>query len=486
MNAALMLARALGAYASACLIAIAGWLPALAWAISGPELAVTLNQAHQSGAGRCLNNHPAYFCSGVMLRQQPADAPAKFWEHGPEAIALGAERFDWLRHDVQGSGITARNGYIFARRFEAQTQRKDYQLQGNDGSHRPSELQVVNWDSSRPQLIPVLALYYNTGDINGLPAAQKDQRDYFVATGSWLPVLRLDPALPTGKVFSFDLAEQLDIGERVAARLNQRYADTRAQCTDGSASYNCNGVLIRATSASTAFRSWNLTANSIARDGVSWTYLRADTGILRLASNEPGLIFDQLDKPYTYRDKFARLRKEFLRCAYPANAGTSGIPNSCMASCLSQGIKTEQAWRAKGYSGAGRCSFVMLAPHESGHEQNPAQFQINTLLRTSNGAHNEIIISAWDQDIPEQLPIEAIYYPTGSSRAGAQYIQWDYFRATGKRMPVLRVDLAPGATVFSYSPGDQYLEARAPMLAMSGGCPPQGEEPMPQRCAWGK
>lgn len=474
MNAALMLARTLGAYVGVFLIAIAGWLPALAWAISGPELAVNLNQAQQSGAGRCLNNHPAYFCSGVMLRQQPAAAPAKFWEHGPEAIALGAERFDWLRHDVQGSGITARNGYIFARRFEAQTQGKDYQLQGNDGSDRLSALQVVNWDSSRPQLVPVLALYYNTGDINGLPAAQKDQRDYFVATGTWLPVLRLDPALPTGNVFSFDLAEQLNTGERVATWLNQRYADTQAQCADGSPSYNCNGVLIRATSASTGFRSWNPTDASNRRDGVSWTYLRADTGILRLASNAPGLIFNRLEIPFTHSVR--------MRCAYPANAGTNGVPNSCRASCLSQDITTVPAWqRSYGRNPASSCAFSM-EPTPSA-----AQYQLNIDVRASAGAHNEIIIGAWPQNIPAQLPIEAIYYPTGSaSLAGAQYIQWDYFRATQKRMPIVQVNLTPGAKPFSYLPDDQYLQARAPMLAMSGFCPPQGEEPTPQGCAWGK
>ncbi|MDF9618044.1 hypothetical protein P5705_10350 [Pseudomonas entomophila] len=471
MTAPHMLARALSAYLRVSLIAIAGLLPALAWAISGPELAVSLNQAQQSDAGRCLNNHPAYFCSGVMLRQQPAVAAAKFWEHGTEAIALGAERFDWLRHDVQGSGITARNGYIFARRFEAQTQGKDYQLRGDDGSHRPSELQVVNWDSSRPQLIPVLALYYTTRDINGLPAAQKDQRDYFMATGTWLPVLRFDSASPPGRMFSFDLAEQLDTGERVAARLNQRYADTQAQCADGSPSYNCNGVLIRATSASTGFHSWNPTEASNRRDGVSWTYLRADTGILRLASNAPGLIFNRLEIPFTHKVR--------MRCAYPANAGTNSVPNSCRASCLSQNITTVPAWqRSYGRNPASSCAFSM-EPTPSA-----AQYQLNIDVRASAGAHNEIIIGAWPPNIPEKLPIEAIYYPTGSrpSLAGAQYIQWDYFRETKKRVPIVQVNLAPGARVFSYLPDDQYLQERAPMQQKSESCPPLGEEAMPPGC----
>ncbi|WP_460415421.1 hypothetical protein [Pseudomonas sp. microsymbiont 2] len=399
-----------------------------------------------------------------MLRQRPADAPSLFWLHGPEAIAQGAERFSWLRHDVQGQGVSAANGYVFSSRFEAMAQGKDYSLQGDDGSGRPSELLVANWDTSQPERLAVVAVYYNRGDINGLLAAQKDQRDYFDATGAWLPLLRVDPALPAGQVFGFDQREQLHSGYQVADGLNQRYTDTASSCVEGRPGYNCNGVLIRATSAATSYHSWNPTANSIGRDGVSWTYLRADTGILRLASNASGLIFDRLDQPFAHAVR--------LRCAYPANAGTSGIANSCRASCLSQNITTVAAWRSRyGSSPGSSCAFSMEpTPHA-------AQYQLNIDVRASGGAHNEIIIGAWPQNIPAQLPIQAIYFPSGSaSLAGAQYIQWDYFRETGRRMPLVRVNLAAGGQVFSYLPADQYLQERPPILPMSA-ILPQGETP---------
>ncbi|WP_288376878.1 hypothetical protein [uncultured Pseudomonas sp.] len=431
---------------SRCCVLLGCLLAPVAWALTGPELAVALNQSYQSGALRCAGNRPAYFCSGVLVRQQPANAPLPFWTHGPEAIGQGAERFSWLRHDVGGMSVSEPSGYIFSNRFEAMAQGKDYSVQGDDGGTRPGELRVVNWDTSLPERLAVVAVYYNRGDINGLLAAQRDQRAYHEAVGVWLPVLRLDPALPQSAVFGFDSREQLYRGYQVADRLNLRYADTAASCYDASPSYNCNGVLIRATGASAGFRSWNPTQNSISRDGVSFTYLRADTGVQRLASNEPGLIFDRLDQPVTHPVR--------LRCAYPANAGTSGIPNSCRASCLSQGITTVAAWRAR-YAGsaANSCAFSMEPT------PNAAQFQLNIDVRASAGAHNEIIIGAWPQNIPRELPIEAIYYPSGSaSLAGAKLIQRDYFQDTGVFMPVVRVNLASGnGQVFTFVAQDQNL-----------------------------
>lgn len=75
-------------------------------------------------------------------------------------------------------------------------------------------------------------------------------------------------------------------------------------------------------------------------------------------------------------------------------------------------------------------------------------------------AHNEVVIAAWPQDIPERLPLEAFFYLENNFRAsglaGAQFMQRDYFSNTGRFLPVRRVNLiATQGEVFSYAPQDQ-------------------------------
>ncbi|MFJ3011298.1 hypothetical protein ACIPGE_28945, partial [Pseudomonas fluorescens] len=45
------------------------WLfSTLAFAATGPEVAKLLNTRYQNTTAECVGEHPAYFCSGVLLR----------------------------------------------------------------------------------------------------------------------------------------------------------------------------------------------------------------------------------------------------------------------------------------------------------------------------------------------------------------------------------------------------------------------------------
>ncbi|WP_110972480.1 hypothetical protein [Pseudomonas huaxiensis] len=397
-----------------------------------------------------------------MAKQVLPSDPQPFWTHGPDAVARGAERFDYLRRDIPIPGLVQGNGYLFADRFTAISQEKDYQLIGNDGMDRPAELLVRNWAATAPAQLPILALYHRR-TAEGLRAALRDQNTYFKATGNWLPVLRMATAADQGQSFGFDASEQLYSGYQVADRLNRRYADAASTCYDGRSAIHCNGVFIRGTGAGPTFHAWNPSPNSVGRDGVSFAWVRADNGVQVVAS--PGLIFHELDKPSTHSVRF--------RCAYPANAGTSVIPNSCRASCTSQNISTVASWQAIYSSNPGAsCTFG----------DTPAEIQLNTDVRKGQAwaaGHTELIIGAWPQNIPNELPIEAFFYVQSTSLlsegrhpmegssdgftyvgsaglTGAQYIQNDYFKVTGRFMPIVRVDLtAPLGSRFLYYPQDQ-------------------------------
>lgn len=430
-----------------------------AQALSGPDTAQRLNQAYASTPKLCLNDNAAYFCSGVMVKQVLASDPSPFWSHGPDSEASGAERFDYLRKDVGTAPLNQESGYLFFDRQTAIGLGKDYQLQGDDGMSIPPQLKVVNWVGTPPARLPVEALYYQPS-VAGLRAALSDQYTWFRETGDWLPVLRLDPAYTNEQPFGFAARDQLYMGYQVADRINRRYADTRSTCPDGRSAIYCNGVFIRGTGCGPDFHVWNPSENSVGRDGVSFSWVRDDVGVKATYGTE-GLIFHELGKPSAHKVRF--------RCAYPANAQTSLTTNSCRATCASENITTVQSWRASAYA--------MRPSTSCAFGDTPEEIQLNTDVRVGYpwaAERNELIIGAWPQDIPTQLPIEAFYYVNGTNGLGrARYIQNDYFTVTGRFMPILRVDLtsAPGSH-FTYSPDEQSFSADAMEQLRTLKCPP--------------
>ena len=442
---------------SLCLSLGLGALPAQA--ISGPETAQRFNQAYVSTPEHCVDHYPAYYCSGVMVKQVLASDPSPFWSHGPDAVARGAERFDYLRLDVATAPLLQASGYLFSDRFTASGLGKDYQLVGDDGMNRPPELLVRNWGAVAPEQLPVEAIYHRRTP-EGLRAALSDQYAWFKATGNWLPVLRLDVADSNAQPLGFDGREQLYSGYQIADRINRRYADTKSTCLDNKSALHCNGVFIRGTGYGANFHSWNPSPNSVGRDGVSFAWVRADNGVRNVGS--PGLIFHELGKKSDHQVRF--------RCAYPANAGTSQISNSCRGACTAQNITTVAGWRAS-YGGApgASCTFG----------DTPAEIQLNTDVRVGQSwatGHTELIIGAWDQNIPTELPIEAFFYvPAANSLPGARYIQNDYFKVTGRFMPILRVDLnAPMGSKFMFIPEDQSFSVEAMEQLRTLEFPPAG------------
>lgn len=405
----------------------------------GAAVAHSLNTRYLDSTTTCVGRLAPSNCSGVMARPVAATHPAPFWKHDAQAIAQGYEAFAFVRNDRASALVRGTHGYLLFDRLTAVARGRPWQL--FDG--QPSDdalVRVANWDDTAPTGIGIQALYYydlaKPAKATGLASAQRNQLAYFQATQTWLPIVRAEPDAAGAGVFGFAQQDQLYNGYRVAERLNRRFAEVTSICQDGRASFYCNGVLIRAVQGVATFKAWNPSANSVGRNGVSFSYIRADVGTQRLAGSE-GLIYRESAAPV--------LNPLILRCAYPANAGTSGIADSCRASCESRGITTVAAWWAQN-SG---CAF----------SPSPAQFQLNIDVRAHGGAWNEIIIAAWAQNIPRQLALEASFYINGSGGLnGARYIQRDYYEQADKVVPVIQVGLGAGnGQVFVYQPQDQNL-----------------------------
>ncbi|MGY1889481.1 hypothetical protein [Pseudomonas sp. SDT291_1_S447] len=325
-------------------------------------------------------------------------------------------------------------------------------------SARPNKVQIKNWDPDAPGLLPVQGLYYDVTQPGALLGAQKDQRDYFIATGEWLPILRMNLSEPPDAVFGFNLQDQLYIGYRIAANMNARFADTASGCLREKPGFHCNGVLVRGADASAGFHAWNPSPNSIGRNGVSFSYVRKDVGTTKLAGTQG----------FTFKEAFAPTGHAVTwRCAYPANAGTNSIPDSCRASCQSQGITTVAAWQARYASNpSASCAFDMSL----------ASFQLSIDVRAGLSAAarlnwNEVIIAVWPQNIPALVPLEAFFYVSGSSPglANAQFIQRDYFTQTHAFLPVIRLNLASAdGRPFVFEVGDQTVQDTSTQTLVRG------------------
>lgn len=405
----------------------------------GAAVAHLLNTRYLDSSTTCVGRLAPSNCSGVMARPVAATHPAPFWKHDAQAIAQGYEAFAFVRIDRAPALVRGTHGYLLFDRLTAVARDRPWQLFVGQPVG-DALVRVANWDDTAPTRIGIQALYYHDlgkpAKATGLASAQRNQLAYYQATGSWLPIVRVDLDAMTGRVFGFVQQEQLYDGYRVAQRLNRRYAEVASTCRDGRAAFYCNGILIRAVQGVATFKSWNPSSNSVSRNGVSFSYIRSDVGTQRLAGTE-GLIYRETAAPV--------ISPLLLRCAYPANAGTSGIPDSCRPSCESRGITTVAAWRSQG---AG-CAF----------SPSPAQFQLNIDVYAHGGAWNEIIIAAWPQNIPRQLALEASFYISGSGGLnGARYIQRDYYEQADKVVPVIQVGLGAGnGQAFVYRPQDQNL-----------------------------
>lgn len=324
---------------------------------------------------------------------------------------------------------------------------------------KPMEVLIQTWDESKPEKLPVEAVFYDVSTPAKLADAQKFQREYYLATSLYLPIVRLDLGAPNQNVFSVSVSDQI-YGQVVAQQLNARYANVSETCA-GKSAYFCNGVLIRVTKATTGYHAWDPSRTSIARNGVAFSYLRQDLQMARLYRGEvTGFVFKSLDMA-AKADSYPTP----VRCSFPFDGATDRRYMSCGRhdyfagegnSCMEMGINTLAKWKVHYHAHDSR------QYHQCSLGPEPEQFSIFLKAR-DNFDHaadlnfpNEIVLAAWPVGIPKQLPLEAFFYvasPTGL--AGAQYIQKDYFQQTGRYLPVIRLTIDDHVFNFSYHEGDQ-------------------------------
>jgi hypothetical protein len=181
---------------------------------------------------------------------------------------------------------------------------------------KPMEVLVETWDESKPEKLPIEALFYEASAPTKLADAQKFQRDYYLATSLYVPIVKLNLTAPDRNVFSFSTLDQV-YGQVVAEQLNARFSNVSNDCS-GNAAYFCNGIMIRTTKATPKYHAWDPSSGSILRDGVSFSFLRKDVKMKNLYNSEKqGFIF----KATNFAIK-SSAEPITVRCAFPADGAT--------------------------------------------------------------------------------------------------------------------------------------------------------------------
>ncbi|WP_150808764.1 hypothetical protein [Pandoraea sputorum] len=309
------------------------------------------------------------------------------------------------------------------------------------------------WNPAAPSGIPIQAFYYDVGTPGQLLQAQRYQMQYFTATGEWMPILRVEFVPGKGASFGFDETDQMDEGFRVVERLTKRYLDTSPSCNGGTkAAFYCDGVLIRLVAVKD-MPVWNPRADYIVRDGVSFTYLRADAKVTALLAGRggTGFIMKEFNAPAG--------QPLIMKCSFPSDAGTAARADSCRSNaegkfCDELGVTSYAIWYAR-YANGGSTLQCPFRP-------DAASFQLSITIRRDfpgdvifGYRHNELTMKPWPPNVPASLPLEA-FVAVGDVFADARIIQQGYFEATGRFLPIIRVDVAATPTqIFTYVPADQ-------------------------------
>lgn len=370
----------------------------------------------------------------------------------------------WLKNFTEHSSLPKNQcslSTVVATQFKASLEA--HRLVNPAWTAKPMEVLVGTWDESKPEKLPIEAVFYEASAPGKLADAQKFQRAYYLATSLNVPIVKLDLAAVDKNVFSFFASDQV-YGQVVADQLNSRYSNVANECA-GNAAYFCSGVLIRVTKATTNYHAWDPSPVAISRNGVPFSYLRRDVKMARLYRAEVnGFVFKSFDaiaKIGSYPTP--------VRCAFPFDGATDMRVKSCGhhsffpnagESCLGIGVDTLAKWKEHYHSHTNR----------QGHQCSlgPEKEQFSIFLKARDNFNNagdlnypnEVIVAAWSVGIPKKLPLEAfIYVESPAGAEGAKFMQRDYFAQTTDYLPVIRVTITGGVFSFSYHEADQAVSS---------------------------
>lgn len=238
------------------------------------------------------------------------------------------------------------------------------------------------------------------------------------------------------------------VGQRTAENMTKRYYDKRENCgTSNRPAFLCSGIIMRVVDRAKINPVWNTsrTSQKEGHRGVSFSYMRTDTRFAALAwQNNSGIIFyPKLSAPA------GKLYPDVL-CAFPVDAwgwhraaGPCDKPeNTCQAKGYTTGAQWLAHFREPGKQEE-KCGFDVSKDAKG---KNPAAsfMAIRDAMKLLGNERfdewNELVLTPWQQNTPETVPLEAFFY-TGTGVGEARKNQTDFYEKTGRVVPIVKITL---------------------------------------------
>lgn len=285
------------------------------------------------------------------------------------------------------------------------------------------------------------------------------------------------------------VSAQAGVGEDTATLLNLMYNDTRQDCgPPDQPAFLCSGVLFRGTTPSTAYQFYSISPANQARGGVSASYLRKDAKYRRLAYNyKSGFIFDSVaTNPADHADYK-------VLCSFPIDAASAdrtkaGCGDSSRTAavedyCANLGITTAEQWlplyRNSSLRHSAQCSFDVRAGGANTADAFYQSLRAMKLIATESfEENNELILEPWQIDPARSPSILASFYLDDSGVEGARLNQIQWFNASARFLPVVRMQLPATASQ------DAYFGYAASAQAIQPGTGPDGCRQWLEKSYW--
>lgn len=270
-------------------------------------------------------------------------------------------------------------------------------------------------------------------------------------------------------------------GKEVLAQIQAQYDNKVADCAnpanpkDPYPAYGCSGVMLRATETSPAFEPWDPSPASIAKGAQSFTWIRADFNIGRLAYtyNHGFVIYPERQSP-------TGLLATTTYCASPTDADSVNRPdlNGCGENtyfrqiskpCEQQApvIATAEAWVAHFAKYEENTRATCLFDLRPGTTSRAARFQeiIKAKAKLTGSSwtiQNEFRIETWPVGSGATVPLLAFFYVHGSQQ-GLEDTQTDQkrmYELYGRCIPIIGVTFptsGTGRATFELNDADQAI-----------------------------
>ncbi|MFJ4193731.1 halovibrin HvnA [Pseudomonas sp. NPDC089534] len=267
-------------------------------------------------------------------------------------------------------------------------------------------------------------------------------------------------------------------GPEVAAELTRRYRDTRVNCgKDSMPAFLCSGILLRGTARANGFDVWDPSPTAIRVGGTSFSYVRSDYKMKRLAfTYNKGLIF------YPILSVPAGKENIEVLCFFPIDGSSdrrsdngcgaiSGYPGT--VACNAQNIRTGEQWAANyrkyvpgEHTIAGVCSFDVrdAANNAAGPNFHEGMVGGRAISPRAFDIPNDVKLKTWAPGLARTLPIEAFFYYVRDGKSGLADVQIDQRRfkeLTGVAIPIIKTtfpNTLDESMTFVYQAADQAVD----------------------------